>query len=661
MCPYKKPFFGLMILFTALGLFLSACGGGTPTPTPDPCSVAYLITAINNANASPATEDTIVLSPGCVYELTSVDNYTDGSNGLPSVVSPIVINGNGATIQRSLTSGTPAFRIFHVSNIGMLTLNNLTLVNGLAHTATTGETAPNAGGGIYNNNRISLYGVVIDGNHAKLGGGIYNTAANGMTINTSTFQNNGADVENVAGERGGGIYNLSSVTITQSTFFNNTATETGGAIENGASGRLVLSNSTFSGNSTVMLGGSAILNSGEIIVMAYTTITNNIGGTPGAALISGPDTIEIRNSIIANNTGGDCSYPATSTIRWENLDSDGTCDSFTITGNPALDPLANNGGPTLTHALSPNSPARDAAAGNCSSMDQRGEPRPHGSACDLGAYEFTGGGPPPDPNVIPSSVTGFVFIDTNGNGMRDASEVSTGVTGAHLTLMEDPCPGTSLISETWSNSPDGLYGFGMLMPGSYCILTDPLQQTILPVTQEITVGNNEHLVDVNFYLPAPVSEPDSSSSQRCDPFEEMDLSLVLLSIRADTMTLPLYLKTEGNVPGLVAPDDTEKWEYHARLGVIESNSCGLQGFDDRLYCMFTVPPNVPGLALDFFLYLNECEDPVFVQPKVTIPELPSGEDDSYPTCTKDLSKEACEAAGGTMSTDLTTAPYCICP
>jgi len=494
---------------------LSACGGGTPTPTPSPCSAAVLIAAINNANATPATEDTIDLLSSCVYELTAVDNFTEGSNGLPSIVSPIVINGNGATILRSYASGTAPFRIFHVSNIGMLTLNDLTLANGLAHSATTGEPAPNAGGGIYNDNRISLYGVVLDDNHAKLGGGVYSTLANGMTISASTFQNNGADVDGAAGERGGGIYNLSSMTITQSTFVNNTATETGGAIENASTGRLAMTNSTLSGNSTVMLGGSAILNSGEITVMAYTTITNNAGGAPGVALMSGPDTIEIRNSIIASNPGGDCSYPASSTIRWENLDSDGSCFGFTITDNPALDPLANNGGPTLTHALAPSSPARDAAAGDCPSTDQRGEPRPHGSACDLGAYEFTGGSPPPDPTVIPSSVMGYVFIDTNGNGVRDPSETTTGVTGAHLSLMDGACPGTTLLSETWSNSPDGLYGFGMLMPGTYCIQTDPLQQTLYPTAHEITVGNDQHLTDVNFYLPNPAPATRASPMPEC--------------------------------------------------------------------------------------------------------------------------------------------------
>lgn len=656
MFQFKKQF---LILLAAIGFMLSACGGGTPTPTiiPSPCSISFLITAINDANATPTTTDTIDLSPGCLYELTAVDNYTDGSNGLPSIISHIVINGNGATILRSFTSGTPAFRIFHVSNSGMLTLHDLTLSNGLAHSATTGTTAPNAGGGIYTNNRIELYGVVINDNHAKLGGGVYNTAANGMTIRDSTFQHNGADVENAAGERGGGIYNLSTAAISSSTFFNNTATETGGAIENGAGGRLILGNSTLSGNATTMLGGSAILNSGEITVMAYTTITENTGGTPGAALLSGPDTITIRNSIIANNYGGDCSYPASSTIVWENLDSDGTCNGFTITANPALDPLMNYGGTTLTHALTASSPAVDAADGNCNPMDQRGEPRPQGDACDLGAFELTWSGAVPPPTVIPSSVEGYVFLDMNGNGIRDAVEISasTGIIGANMTLMDGQCPGTNLVSASGSVSPDGIYGFGMLMPGTYCILTDPQQMALIPPMQEITVGNNDHLVDINFYMPDPGPGPEPAASNRCDRFDEMEFSLVLLNIPAETMVLPLYVKMEGGVP-----DYPELWEYTAFLGTDESYSCAYQGFDDRLYCMFNIPPDMPGLAPEFFLYLEGCVDPIYYQAGITIPE-PKSAGDSSTTCNADLGEAACKAAGGTFNKGSVTKSSCDCP
>jgi hypothetical protein len=69
-----------------------------------------------------------------------------------------------------------------------------------------------------------------------------------------------------------------------------------------------------------------------------------------------------------------------------------------LSGDPNLGPLQDNGGPTLTHALLPGSPAID-AAGDCTAFldpdeDQRGVTRPLDSdgdgsaACDIGAFEF---------------------------------------------------------------------------------------------------------------------------------------------------------------------------------------------------------------------------------------------------------------------------------
>ena len=51
--------------------------------------------------------------------------------------------------------------------------------------------------------------------------------------------------------------------------------------------------------------------------------------------------------------------------------------------------LANNGGPTLTHALLAGSPAIDTADSNSSpNIDQRGISRPQGAGPDIGAYEY---------------------------------------------------------------------------------------------------------------------------------------------------------------------------------------------------------------------------------------------------------------------------------
>jgi len=109
-----------------------------------------------------------------------------------------------------------------------------------------------------------------------------------------------------------------------------------------------------------------------------------VGGllTPGGVLV---------NAILATNSPGNCSGAITDA--GHNLSSDGT-GAFTNVGslnntNPKLGPLADNGGFTLTMALLPGSPAID--AGNTAAAprtDQRGFPRPVGSAADIGAYEY---------------------------------------------------------------------------------------------------------------------------------------------------------------------------------------------------------------------------------------------------------------------------------
>jgi len=56
--------------------------------------------------------------------------------------------------------------------------------------------------------------------------------------------------------------------------------------------------------------------------------------------------------------------------------------------DPRLGPLADNGGPTQTHALLPGSPALDAGDDMLTGLDQRGRPRLSGAHVDIGAYEF---------------------------------------------------------------------------------------------------------------------------------------------------------------------------------------------------------------------------------------------------------------------------------
>ncbi len=100
------------------------------------------------------------------------------------------------------------------------------------------------------------------------------------------------------------------------------------------------------------------------------------------------------NALLASNAPGNASGGIID--GGHNLSSDNSC-GFSHVGslnnaNPLLGPLMDNGGPTLTMALMPGSPAIDAGDnGAAPPIDQRGVPRPVGLASDIGAYEC---GPP---------------------------------------------------------------------------------------------------------------------------------------------------------------------------------------------------------------------------------------------------------------------------
>ena len=65
--------------------------------------------------------------------------------------------------------------------------------------------------------------------------------------------------------------------------------------------------------------------------------------------------VTVTNTIVADNTGGDCS--GTITVLGNNLDGDTSCGASLSGVNPILGSLQGNGGPTFTHALDSASPA----------------------------------------------------------------------------------------------------------------------------------------------------------------------------------------------------------------------------------------------------------------------------------------------------------------
>ena len=168
-------------------------------------------------------------------------------------------------------------------------------------------------------------------------------------------------------------------------------------------GTLTVTNSTISGN-RARAGGGIFVDYGTAS-LTNVTVAGNTGVFGPGGISGSPSAMTLRNTIVANNSGGDCGG---GTSLGHNLDSDGTCG---LTGpgdrsgvDPQLTGLQNNGGPTLTHGLYPNSPAIDAGDNNgCPATDQRGVARPQGAACDIGAYEYVT--PPTAPPAEPTTDT----------------------------------------------------------------------------------------------------------------------------------------------------------------------------------------------------------------------------------------------------------------
>jgi hypothetical protein len=359
---------------------------------------------IAHAISVAASGDAIMVAPATYTETLTIN------------ISLKVIGSSAAT---TIVDGGHAAAVFTISAAtANVTLSNLTIRNGSGGTAGGGVindgaltinsssisgNGGGAGGGISNSGALRIHNSTISSNGAASGGGIGNSGT--LTISDSTINGNGS-------YNGGGIINRGTLRINRCTLSGNTVGRIcsqfwclggyGGAIAN-LGGQMTINNSTLSGNLAASSGGGI---SNEVflgvvgrLAINNSTVSGNGGGHGGG--IYNTAKVTLQNSIVANSpSGGNCYGIMTS--NGYNLSSDGTC-TFTNTGDlnntdPILGTLQNNGGPTLTMALSSGSPAIDAGnpsgctdgQGHLLKTDQRGKPRPDpedAGGCDIGAYE----------------------------------------------------------------------------------------------------------------------------------------------------------------------------------------------------------------------------------------------------------------------------------
>ena len=318
----------------------------------------------------------------------------------------IVLTGGDLTIRENLTirgmsraetviDAGGLSRIFNVaqSDVG-LTIENVTLAGGQSPSNESGgainfeslgqltvkdslirdSNADLDGGAIYSSRgKVDIRDSKLTGNSATGSGGAVHAYRGELLILHSTVAGNSA------GADGGGILSdKSNFTVVNSTLSDNSANQ-GGAIfaDNNLTGGLTtqIIGSTISGNTAELRGGGLLNNSGLVTLSSSTITLNSAPSSEGSGISSRADDstrTSIGLSIVSGNGPSDLDVfegeeNSFDSIGFNIVGSGNGIDAFASDGDQPntsamLQPLANNGGSTQTHALMPGSPALDSGS-----------------------------------------------------------------------------------------------------------------------------------------------------------------------------------------------------------------------------------------------------------------------------------------------------------
>ncbi len=309
--------------------------------------------------------------------LVEGNGASDSGGGIANVGSESSATVTGSSLERN-----------HAANDGGGVFNSGGLE--LMGTAIARNTASGDGGGLFSVSEATVTGSFVTYNVATRGGAVYAAQGDGanVEISRSTLVRN-------SGDFGGGIFGAAEVLLEQSTLSANRALRDGGGVAVYGSGSLTGVNSTLSGNRALRGRGGAIFaelgsDDAEVEVTSSTVVRNRAEMGGGIYRVGSAGAVHFWNTIVALNdavhvTMKDCTGSLDAGAR--NLSGTMSCGAaagFAVVDLAVtLGPLADNGGPTQTHALLPGSPAIGTGVG-CPPTDQRGVAR---DVCDIGAYE----------------------------------------------------------------------------------------------------------------------------------------------------------------------------------------------------------------------------------------------------------------------------------
>jgi hypothetical protein len=509
----------LTIVGPGADLLTIDAGGSDPTPGEVNFDGNRVFRVDDGANNGPDKHVSIV---GLTLTGGNVDEFARGG---------AIYSVEDLTVEQTIVTGNAAYEgggifaqrlVVHNSSIvdnwarrrgGGISATNLQM----AQSGVNGNSAEDSGGGIW-----------IGGDGVAQSEIVLSSIRNNSTNNSSATVANGGGIalvdgglsiftsevrENSTAGRGAGIAAWNSqLLLIDSTVAANSAYHGGGLWSDGATD---LSNSTVSGNSAFVGGGAFIASTtNAVFAIRQGTVTANTATLAGGLFVESGDLI-VDGSIVAQNQAGygpDVTGLAGTSldVRFSLIGSNqgtalvespiGTPDgNGNLIGgaglgliDPLLGPLAENGGPTRTHALLPGSAAIDAgdpaAIANMNGVgefDQRGIPHSRVAIgrIDIGAYE-----------VPAVEIRGFKWKDLNRDGSWD-HPTEPGLPGWTIYLDDNRNGALDDGEIHTTTAEDGSYAFTDLPAGEYTVaevMQENWEQTFPggSVSTELIVNGN---------------------------------------------------------------------------------------------------------------------------------------------------------------------------
>lgn len=384
------------------------------------CSLREAIIA---ANASPDARHTVLLGPGTHVLTIPAVTTDDPAAGDFNITTSMTIEGAGR--DATIVDGGDADRLFSAAPLfgapGIdVRFKHLTIRRGRATYGTSNGNNRNGGGILARGDtRLTIFDCILENNTALEDGGGISAEGRILRLLDSVVR------DNAAGNRAGGVANFFAYgehnLIRRGTIRGNAGVSGGCGILN--AGLMTIEDSLIADNSCSAIQGTGggLATANTLTTIRNTTIRGNAAARGGGVHTVG-FSLAFTNVTIADNTtteigdgilfpvsaattfanvlfaGNGCAtsspgIPLAVTSLGGNVETGDTCGLVHATDrthvpDAMLGPLADNGGPTDTHALLPGSPAINAGvSATCTAWDQRALARVDG-ACDAGAFEL---------------------------------------------------------------------------------------------------------------------------------------------------------------------------------------------------------------------------------------------------------------------------------